>query len=365
MRLYCKTIINSVLLLCLVFSLQAEENKQLQCAEPTPRDELVKSLMVYYGEGPGREDIVDPDVKIEDEKDMGDHIRQTISYFVEKDERVRAYLLFPETFDRSKEKLPLILCPHPTNLVGKDCVVNNYPEPAKDEQDVYFRQCRQYALDLVRRGFICFAPDRAAYGERRILKGDKKYTEQIDAYKSRLKERWPDWGFTTGKAVWDLQRALDFLVEYDFVDTDRVAIIGHSLGAWDSMLLSCVDDRIKVAAANAGGTIHFDASLWTDLEQRKELLDKPIGLNRMANLMLMAIAPRPFLQLRAINDSYEKGQPNLLEGYRLLVDYYRMAAGQTRRTWHAPVGIYFHCNEHGFDHDARELAYGWLEMHLK
>jgi len=88
-------------------------------------------------------------------------------------------------------------------------------------------------------------------------------------------------------------------------------------------------------------------------------------MHEMTNVMLMSIAPRPLLYLRAINDAYESGQPNLLEGYRLLVKYYTKAAGKQSRTWHAPVGIYFRANEHGFDPDARGLAYQWLEMHLE
>lgn len=341
------------------------ENDAGTCAPPVPRPELIQSLLTYYGKGPSEADIVKPDVKVISEVKMKDHTRRTISYLVEKDERVTAYLLLPESSQSNNDKLPLILCPHPTNIAGKDCVINNYSTPPKDEVEAHFRTSRQYALDLVRRGFICFAPDRAGYGQRAPLEAENDYAKQIKAYASDLKKRWPKWGFTTGKAVWDLQRALDFLVKYEPVDPQRVGIIGHSLGAWDAMLLTSVDERIAVAVANAGGTIHFDAALWTDPNSRKKLMDKPAGLTKMTNFMLMAIAPRPFLHIRAINDGYEKGQPNLLEGYRLLIEYYRRAAGNKKKNWHAPVAIYYHSNEHGFDVDARQLAYAWMERYLK
>ena len=81
--------------------------------------------------------------------------------------------------------------------------------------------------------------------------------------------------------------------------------------------------------------------------------------------MLMGIAPRPFLYLRAINDSYEKGQPTMLEAYRLLVDYYRQAAGNKDNTWRAPVGIYFHSDGHSFEPEAKALAYRWIELRME
>jgi len=41
-----------------------------------------------------------------------------------------------------------------------------------------------------------------------------------------------------------------------------------------------------------------------------------------------------------------------------------MASGHPEKEWHTPVGIHFHANEHGFDADARALAYRWIMMQL-
>jgi pimeloyl-ACP methyl ester carboxylesterase len=336
------------------------------CAPPTPRAELVQSLLRSYGQGPTEADIVDPKPTVVREEDMGDHVRQTIGYWVDKDEQVFGYLLLPKPRPKPGQRLPLVLCPHPTNAAGKDSVVNNYKTPPKDQAEAARRRDRQTALDLVRMGFVVFAPDRAGYGQRALLAGETSTRRQMDAYAVELKKRWPQLKLTTGKTVWDLQRALDFLVGCKFVDAERIGIIGHSLGAWDAMLLASVDERVKVCVANSGGTIHFDRKLWIDPEARREFMEASAGkgINQTSNLMLMSIAPRPFLHLRAINDSYEKGKPNLLEGYRLLVEYYGMASGHPEKEWHAPVGVYYHANEHGFEADARALAYQWIAMHL-
>jgi dipeptidyl aminopeptidase/acylaminoacyl peptidase len=76
-----------------------------------------------------------------------------------------------------------------------------------------------------------------------------------------------------GQGVWDLQRAPGLLLKYDFVDPERTAIIGYSLGSWDAMLLGSVDDRVKVVVANAGGTVVFDTAAWTDAEARARLIE--------------------------------------------------------------------------------------------
>jgi pimeloyl-ACP methyl ester carboxylesterase len=340
----------------------ARTNSPVVCAAPTDRAVLVQALLAGYGRGPSEADRVAPEMKVTKEEDQGDHVRRTVSYNVEAGERVTAYLLIPKPLPQPGQRLPLVLCPHPTNLAGKDCVTGHYETPPADEKERLKRLRRQYALDLVRRGFVCFAPDRAAYGARAPLPAGQGYLKQMQAYSAKLSQRWPGWHLTTGKAVWDLQRALDFLLQLDFVDPQRTAIIGHSLGAWDAMLLGAVDERVKVVVANAGGTVVFDPAVWTDASARNQLIEHAdsAGISRLANLMLMAMSPRPFLNLRAINDPGEKGTPNLLEGYRLVVNYYQQAGAKEN----PPVAIYFHATNHDFRPDAQELAYTWLAMQL-
>jgi hypothetical protein len=132
------------------------------------------------------------------------------------------------------------------------------------------------------------------------------------------------------------------------------------------MFLGAMDDRVKVVVPNAGGTIVFDIPAWTDAQARQQLVeDAPkASMTRLANLMLKATAPRPFLQLRAINDGYEKGSPNLIEGFRLLVDYYKQVGAGKNPYWNPPVAIYFHATGHDFMPDAQALAYTWLAMQL-
>ncbi len=350
--------------------IRAEDSGEWLTAPPSDRAEVVEGLMEYFGPGPGPEDIVPPEVEVVEERDMGDHVRRTLRYLVEEGEHGEAYLLLPKPLPNAENPVPLALCPHPTHALGKDSVIGNFREPPADEQEAEHRGQRMYALELVRRGFVVFAPDRAAYGARRVVENERSGRRLMEAYREQFfDERWPEWRLTSGKMVWDLQRALDFLLEYDFVDSGNVGIIGHSLGGWDAMMFTAVDERVTAAVANGGGAIDFMPELWTDAEARRRALADPDGSNlnlrRMTNIFLMGIAPRSFLYLRADNDSGETpGPARIREHYPLVVDYYRQAAGNRPVTWHAPVAFYYHSNEHGFEAEARALAYTWLEIQL-
>jgi hypothetical protein len=124
---------------------------------------------------------------------------------------------------------------------------------------------------------------------------------------------------------------------------------------------------VKVVVANAVRSVAFEAAAWTNSQARTELIQEAdkAGLGRLANLMLMAISPRPSLSLRAINDPTEKGNPSLLESYRLLADYYKQVGAKGDRYWQPPVANYFHATGHDFMPDAQELAYTWLAMQLR
>lgn len=54
---------------------------------------------------------------------------------------------------------------------------------------------------------------------------------------------------TAAEALWETQRALDFLCHLDAVDSDRLAAIGQGPGGLAAILLAAFDHRIKALAA--------------------------------------------------------------------------------------------------------------------
>lgn len=346
------------------FGVSAQGEEQEVAAGTVNREELRQAMLEYFGPGPAAEEAVEPDLAITEKTDQGDHERWRMEYNVHADDRATGYLLIPKPVPETGKKLPLILALHPTSLIGKDRVIGKYAEPASSDSERRDREARQYALDLVRRGFLVFAPDRAGFGERRLL-GDPKasVTRQMDAYREFLKERWPGWRLTAGKNVWDLQRALDFLTKMEFVDADRIAAIGHSLGSWDSIMIAAMDDRVKALVANSGGMVEFKEDLWRDPDALRAFLADPErqSLRPNANIFLMLIAPRPMLYLWSLDDPYEKGKPNVLEGMRAIHKYYESQYTGKNPWFRPPFSIYFHGHGHNFPPEARMLAYRWLE----
>jgi len=303
-------------------------------------------LIDFLGKGPT--EIVEPRPKVEDETDCGEYVRRLISYRLEADDMGWAYLFLPKAFSGPR---PLVLCPHPTRAVGKDCPAGldpKYPELA-------------YAVHLVQRGFVCFAPDDFVAGQR--LKPGQKPYDTFD-----LHQRWPEWT-AVGKSLWDLQRALDFLVQYDFVDSSRIGATGHSLGGHDSLILAAFDPRIRAAAINCGVPIlkaeprrkewaRADDHDYVYYQTLRKYMDRPETLPFDFDQVAMAVSPRALLMIHALNDEYFHNAAAWLAASGRVSDNFT-AAGNPE-----VFAAYFHRKGHSFPAEARALAYEWLTVHL-
>lgn len=287
-----------------------------------------------------------------------DHERWHIKYLVDEDEYAYAYLLKPLKL-KNGEKYPIVLCPHPTTDNGKDRVAGIYPGLAQSVSEQRSRDNRQYALELVRLGFITFAPDRAGYGERQ-LEENGTFTSQMDAFQRYLNKKRP--GFTlTGKNVYDLKIGLNVLQTLDFIDMDNIGIIGHSLGAHDALMLAAFDSRVKAAVVNSGSPIRFEPRWW-DLKSQdlqSYIRSGPIKsgmFDKHANFFVMMVAPRNLLYQYSIADGYS-WNPSVVEAPRIIDSLYSAVQG-TKKT---NFNIYLHGKGHDFTPESRALSYKWLE----
>ena len=305
---------------------------------------MIDSLLDMLGRGPQK--TVDPDVVIEPPTDGGDHIRSRVSYWVDEGDRGHAWLLCP----KKKGKFPLVLCPHQTKAFGKDGPVGLADEPQY-----------HYALDLVRRGFACFAPDEFCAGER-LSPGEKAYDT------TKFYQRWPEWS-AVGKSLWDLQRAMDFLVTWDFIDTDRIGAIGHSLGGHSSLLLAAFDPRIRAAATCAGVPIlrteprrreysRTNPAEYIYCPRLRPYLDHPETLPFDYDDIAKRVAPRSLLMIHALNDEYTPGNAAWLDASQGISEQYAKINHPEN------FAVYFHNQGHCFPPEARSLAMEWLVKHL-
>ncbi len=161
-------------------------------------------------------------------------------------------------------------------------------------------------LNLVRNGFVVLAYDPIGQGERRQYSdpesasaglGDPIFEHSMPGQVLLLLGQ-----DLTHYRVWDGVRAIDYLLTRPEVDGSRIGCAGHSGGGTMTTFLSALDERIKCAVINEGGTGHrwpvrinpADRVGPSDVEQN--LFPAAIyGIDRCD--LHVAIAPRPLLAL--------------------------------------------------------------------
>lgn len=181
-------------------------------------------------------------------------------------------------------------------------------------------------IDLVKAGFVVLAYDPIGQGERRQFwnpetgetEGDASPVFEHSLPGQLLLLMGED---LTHYRVWDGMRAIDYLESRKEVDPQRIACAGHSGGGTLSLFISALDERVKCAVVNEGGT----AARWpmrirpgskvgpADVEQNyfpgaKYGVDAPD--------LHIAIAPRPLLaMIEEYNASFNRAAEEIRKRY--------------------------------------------------
>lgn len=181
-------------------------------------------------------DLKAPPLEVQElaSEDMDGYTRRRIRIRCESDDWIPAYLLVPKQLPAAS--VPAMICLHQTVAQGKEepCGIKGDPELA-------------FAVELVKRGFVCLAPDVIGFGER-IAPGKQPYDHSLAFYR-----RHPGWSFF-GKMIWDVGRMIDYLETLPFVDARRIGSIGHSHGAYGTLFATAFEPRIAAAVASCGFT---------------------------------------------------------------------------------------------------------------
>ncbi len=323
------------------------------------RAEIMKRLNAFLGIPPSSKAALE--MKVLDETDRGDHILRRLAFQTQPGEFVPSLMLIPKNL---RGPVPTIICPHQTTQAGKN-------EPAGLAGDARL----QTALHLVKRGFVTFTYDALCFGERHDP-ASGHYGDAIPFYKKH-----PRWSLL-GKMVWDLQRAIDHLQTFEFVDASRIASIGHSHGGYTTLFAMAFDDRIRAGVSNCGfDTFRIDGNTWRwshatallpmlgfyvsnpriNMDNYRAVpdsgvIDVPFEMHEM----LALIAPRPLLLSTSDEDFVF---PN--GGWSA-----RRALARVRPVYEllntgGNLSSYFFDGGHSFTSAASENAYAWLERRLK
>src|SRR5699024_1631668 len=102
-------------------------------------------------------------------------------------------------------------------------------------------------------GFVAICPE--AYPYNTVPEPTTIGYKRADwwlAAAAKMHQDHPNWT-GVGKLVWDGRRAIDLLFELPDIDTQRVAMMGHSLGGKISFYTAALDDRIKATIVSDFG----------------------------------------------------------------------------------------------------------------
>jgi pimeloyl-ACP methyl ester carboxylesterase len=165
-----------------------------------------------------------------------------------------------------------------------------------------------------------------------------------------------------GKDVWDTSRAIDYLQTLNFVDREKIGMVGHSYGGHSTLFTSALEPRIKVAVANGPVSdfmhhgMHWAVPKGAGNSQslpamRPYVIDPtrraPISFYEFTAL----IAPRPLMVGQAVGERRPMEEENcaaVSEVYRGL-----NASDRVRYVWYA--------GDHDFPPEMRAAAVAWFK----
>ena len=260
--------------------------------KPTSRKKIIRNMEQVMGKLPQRNSLVPLDIQIIDSVKEESFTRYNLTFSVANGEKLTAYLYVPVQ-SGIPEKLAAMLVLHGTDPLGKGVV---------DGQGV--KPNRAHARELAQRGYVVIAPDYPSFGDM------KDYNFDTDRYES-----------ATIQGIFNHMRCIDLLQSRTDVDTDKIGVVGLSLGGHNAMFVAAFDERIKVAVSASGWT-QFEyynigeAAIktyggrlgpWAQtrymprFKTRYNLEGDRIPFN--FNDVISAIAPRAFFSVSPLNDA--------------------------------------------------------------
>ncbi|MFH1568494.1 MAG: alpha/beta fold hydrolase [Gemmatimonadota bacterium] len=227
--------------------------------------------------------------------DDGGYWRQKVLYGTPRDDVVYAWLLVPKELEG---RTPAVIC-----LAGSFMTPNwGKDGPAGLAGPWKAGDPEAYGRDLARRGYVVLCPDYPCCGERTTPGLKSHDTTDLD-------RRFPMWT-RVGLSAWDVSRAVDFLVGRSEVDGRRIGCMGWSQGGQMSVIGAALDERLAAVVSVCGwgplaGVGGERAANWArsyNLPRLRPHLEVGMPLPVDFDHLVAAVAPRPFLDVRARGD---------------------------------------------------------------
>jgi dienelactone hydrolase len=233
-----------------------------------------------------------------EEVDKGDYVRQKILLSTAPDLLMPVYLLIPKAAARP---LATVIAYHGHGYGVKD-IVGLHKNGRERNQP--FGYHKDFAVELVRKGFLVAAPEISCFGERQtdFTYLDKELGQDVpnSTCTHTAVMAFHLGGSVVGLRVHDSLRLVDYLQTRPDVDSGAIGAMGISGGGMATFFSTCVDPRI-CACVVSGYFCTFQDSI---LAMGHCLCNFIPGLARFGEMYDLAglIAPRPMLVESADRD---------------------------------------------------------------
>ena len=279
------------------------------------------------------------------------YTRALVTYSVEENERVSAWLLMPRG-TASPDGWPAILAIHQHD--------NQYDLGKAEPAELSGNAMYAYGKELCQRGYVVLCPDLLCFEDRRasfdVLQAN---TAMDDAGYERFEftRRVLTGSCLQTKYLHDLTCAVDLLASFAGVNRERLGVIGHSLGGLEALWLAWYDDRITAAISSCGfGLLR---TLVRDGINHGFATYVP-GILEVCDLdaLVAALAPCAFLLTAGETDPLFP-----IDGVRSIVE--KAQHHYTQKCVPERFGAILFPAGHSFPNDVKAQAYAFLDHWLK
>ncbi|WNR43300.1 dienelactone hydrolase family protein [Paenibacillus roseipurpureus] len=217
--------------------------------------------------------------------ELEDHVRERIEFGTLMGMRVPAYVLLPKG-KAGKSAAVLALHGHgygSRQIVGLNADGTEHVRP----YDLH----GNYALELVRQGFVVMVPEVLGFGDRR-LEADRQNGQVGNNSCQTLASHFMLYGISlAGVRVQEARLALDYLAGREDVDASRIGCFGFSGGGLLATYSSALDARIKATVLCAFANT-FKGSIMAVRHCIDNYVPGVLGFAELPDLIGL-LAPRP------------------------------------------------------------------------
>ncbi|HZJ83698.1 MAG TPA: alpha/beta hydrolase family protein [Clostridia bacterium] len=308
------------------------------------RQGLKQSLMKDLGHFPKKETPLN--AKVIEEREYESYLLQRVVYDGDIDLPIPAYILIPKN---TVGKLPAVVACHGHGYGSREIVGLN-PDGTDNNGDPGYQ--KNFAIELVKRGFIVIVPELLGFGDRRLdedLDNDPNSNSchMISTYLLMMGKT------MAGLRINDVTRTIDYLETRDDVDINSIGCMGISGGGLVCGFATALDDRIKAAVVSGYINTFIDSvmSLYHCVDNFIPGVVKHAEMPEIIGL----VAPKPLLVESGIEDEIFPIEASK-EAYDKIRDIYRFLDAEDKIDSDFFVGT----------HEISGVkAYDWLEKWLK